>query len=283
MKVTFYGVRGSVATPGPSTVRYGGNTVCVGVRLADDTLIVLDAGTGIRVLGDDLMKARPPRPADPIHLFVTHGHWDHIMGAPFFAPLWQDDAHIILHSLSPRAEQSITKMVMFDGEHFPIAARDIPARLEMPPFTGRRVRVGSATVSQIFLNHPGGCDGFRIDDDGGASLSYLTDNELAPPGPLTTPLEALAGFARGSSLLIHDAQYLRSDMPQKRGWGHSVVDEVLELACNAEARALALHHHDPWRDDNALDQVARDAAAWASVHAPRMKTLVAREGLTLEL
>jgi phosphoribosyl 1,2-cyclic phosphodiesterase len=283
MKVTFYGVRGSIATPGPSTVRYGGNTVCVGVRLADDTLIVLDAGTGIRVLGDDLMKARPPRLADALHLFVTHGHWDHIMGAPFFAPLWQKDAHIVLHALSRRAEKSIAKMVMFDGEHFPIAAHDIPARLDKPPFTGHTVRIGSATVSQVFLNHPGGCDGFRIDDDDGASLSYLTDNELSPPGPLTTTLEALADFAQGSSLLIHDAQYLRSDMPQKRGWGHSVMDEVLELARMAEVRALALHHHDPWRDDNMLDQIGREAAAWASVHAPKMQTLVAREGLTIEL
>jgi phosphoribosyl 1,2-cyclic phosphodiesterase len=281
VKVTFYGVRGSVATPGPSTVRYGGNTVCIGVRLADGTQLVLDAGTGARILGDELMKEK--QLPSPMHLFITHAHWDHIMGAPFFAPLWQKDAHIIIHALSRRAERSIAKMVMFDGEHFPIAARDIPARVDKPAFTGHSVRVGSATVSQIFLNHPGGCDGFRIDDDGGASLSYLTDNELSPPGPLTTTIDALASFAHGSSLLIHDAQYLASDMPQKRGWGHSIVDEVLVLGQMAEVRAVALHHHDPWRDDNLLDQIGRDAAAWARVHAPKMQTLVAREGLTIEL
>ncbi len=281
MKVTFYGVRGSIATPGPSTVRYGGNTVCVGVRLADGTQVVLDAGTGARVLGDELEAAGLP--PGPMHLFVTHGHWDHIMGAPFFAPLWHKEAHIIVHALSRRAERSIAKMIMFDGEHFPIAARDIPARLDRPPFAGEHVRVGSATVSQIFLNHPGGCDGFRIDDDDGASLCYLTDNELAPPGPLTTTMEELAGFAHGASLVIHDAQYLPSDMPQKRGWGHSVVDDVLELGRMAEVRALALHHHDPWRDDRALDQIAASSAAWAAAHAPKMQTLVAREGLTIEL
>jgi phosphoribosyl 1,2-cyclic phosphodiesterase len=281
MKVTFYGVRGSIATPGPSTVRYGGNTVCVGVRLSDGTQMILDAGTGVRVLGDEMMAAGAPR--DPIHLFVTHAHWDHIMGAPFFAPLWHKDSHIVIHALSRRAERSIAKMVMFDGEHFPIAARDIPARIDRPPFTGDRVRVGSAVVSQVFLNHPGGCDGFRVDDDDGASLCYLTDNELAPPGPLTTTMDQLAAFAHGASLVIHDAQYLAAEMPAHRGWGHSVVDEVLELGRLAEARALALHHHDPWRDDAALDRVGAGAAEWAAVHAPRMQTLVAREGLTIEL
>jgi phosphoribosyl 1,2-cyclic phosphodiesterase len=281
VKVSFYGVRGSIATPGASTVRYGGNTVCVGVKLIDGSQLILDAGTGVRVLGDALMATG--KLPDPMHLFVTHAHWDHIMGAPFFAPLWQKDARIIIHALSRRAERSINKMVMFDGEHFPVAAANIPARLEKPPFTGDRVRIGSAVVSQVFLNHPGGCDGFRIDDSDGASLSYLTDNELAPPGPLTTTLDQLADFVHGSSLLIHDAQYLASDMPGKLGWGHSTVDEVLELARLAEVRAVALHHHDPWRTDDMLDQIARDAAAWASARAPKLQTVVAREGLTIEL
>src|SRR5512142_635898 len=101
MRVTFYGVRGSIATPGPSTVRYGGNTVCVGVKLADGTQLILDAGTGARVLGDDLMAGGVPR--DPMHLFITHAHWDHIMGAPFFAPLWLKETHVVVHALSRRA------------------------------------------------------------------------------------------------------------------------------------------------------------------------------------
>jgi ribonuclease BN (tRNA processing enzyme) len=224
-------------------------------------------------------------------MFVTHAHWDHIIGAPFFGPLWQKDARITIHALSRRAEKSVSKMVMFDGEHFPVAAQDIPAKVERPPFTGNQVRVGSATVTQVFLNHPGGCDGFRIDDaDGttiddadGTTLCYLTDNELSPPGPLTTTVDALAAFAEGASLVIHDAQYLPGDMPQKRGWGHSVVDEVLALGKLAEVRALALHHHDPWRDDAALDAIAAHSESWALAHAPKMQTLVAREGLTIEL
>ena len=284
MRVTFYGVRGSIATPGPSTVRYGGNTVCVGIRTLDGTQIVLDLGTGARVLGDELVAAPLDR---PIHSFVTHAHWDHIIGAPFFAPIYRKEAHIILHSMSTRAEASIKKAVLFDGEHFPVRIADLPAKLERPPFTGETARVGSATVSVVHLNHPGGCDGFRIDDDDGASVCYLTDNELSPPpGPhstLVTPPAALAKFAHGCGLMIHDAQYMPDDIPAKRGWGHSVVDDVLALGRDAEARTVALHHHDPWRDDHALDLIAAHARAWCRANAPSMSTVVASEGLTLEI
>jgi len=281
MRVTFYGVRGSIATPGPSTVRYGGNTVCVGVRTRDDTLLMLDMGTGARVLGDELVAA--PSLASPIHVFVTHAHWDHIMGAPFFGPIYRKDAHIILHALSKRAEGSIRNAVLFDGEHFPVRLADIPARLERPAYAGDTIRVGSALIRAVRLNHPGGCDGFRIDDDDGASVCYLTDNELSPPGPVTSTPDELARFAHGAGLVIHDAQYMPSDMPAKRGWGHSVVDEVLALGKQAEARTVALHHHDPWRDDHALDLIAAHARAWSRAEAPAMSTLVASEGLTLDV
>jgi phosphoribosyl 1,2-cyclic phosphodiesterase len=281
MRVTFYGVRGSIATPGPSTVRYGGNTVCVGVRTLDGTLIMLDMGTGARILGDELI-ALPSLPGT-IHSFVTHAHWDHIMGAPFFAPLYKKEAHVILHALSERAERSIAKAVLFDGEHFPVRLADIPARLERPRFSAETIRVGSARVSAVHLNHPGGADGFRVDDDDGASICYLTDNELAPPSGLVTTATALARFAQGTGLLIHDAQYMPDDMPAKHGWGHSVVDDVLELGRLAEARVVALHHHDPWRDDHALDLIAAHARAWCRARAPSMSTLVAAEGLTLDV
>jgi phosphoribosyl 1,2-cyclic phosphodiesterase len=284
MRVTFYGVRGSIATPGPSTVRYGGNTVCVGMRTLDGTQLVFDLGTGVRMLGDELAAGSL---ASPIHGFVTHAHWDHIIGAPFFAPLYRKEAHVILHAMSKRAEASIQKSVLFDGEHFPVQLADLPARLERPQFAGETLRIGSATVRVVHLNHPGGCDGFRIDDADGASVCYLTDNELSPPeGPrstLVTPPPQLAKFAHGCGLMIHDAQYMPEDMPQKRGWGHSVVDEVLALGRDAEARAVALHHHDPWRDDHALDLIAAHARAWCRVHAPSMSTLVASEGFTLDV
>ncbi len=280
MRVRFYGVRGSIPTPGPSTVRYGGNSVCVEVRLADDTRIVLDAGTGIRECGKQIEHDGY---TGPIHLCITHPHWDHLIGLPFFGPLYTKERRIILHPMNDASRQRMLNPIMFDGEHFPVRFRDLPAQIERTDADCEH-RIGCARVTAVALNHPGGAVGFRIDDEAdGTSVCYLTDNELHPPsGQVTTPAE-LARFAAGASLLIHDAQYVPGDMPAKHGWGHSLVDEVLALARDAEARCVALHHHDPDRDDAALDAIAAGATRWAEVHAPSLETIVAREGLAIDL
>ena len=281
MRVTFHGVRGSIPTPGASTVRYGGNSVCVEVRLADDTLLVLDAGTGIRELGRKLMRTGAAAP--PVHLFVTHAHFDHIIGLPFFGPLYDPRTCLVFHPFTDVAMARTRNPIVFDGVHFPVRFADLPARIEHQAPVDGAFRVGSARVRSIALNHPGGARGFRIDDDGGASVCYLTDNELSPPdAPATTPPE-LARFAAGAGLVIHDAQYVAADMPAKRGWGHSQVDEVLDLAREAEARALVLFHHDPERDDDALDAIGDHAQRWTREHALSMQALVAREGLVLDV
>jgi phosphoribosyl 1,2-cyclic phosphodiesterase len=277
MQTRFYGVRGSIPTPGPSTVRYGGNSVCVEVRVSDGTRIVLDAGTGIRELGKALVAERC---RSPIHLFITHGHWDHIMGLPFFAPMYVNDMTIALHSTTERSVRAMRSADIFNVAHFPVGFADLPARFERIEEFGEH-RIGAATVRHIELNHPGGATGFRIDDADGSSLCYLTDNELDPPGAPTSTPEQLARFAAGVDLLIHDAQYLAGDMPAKRGWGHSVVDQVLALARDAEVRTVALHHHDPDRDDAALDAIAEQATRWARDHAPSLLAVIAQEGLAL--
>jgi phosphoribosyl 1,2-cyclic phosphodiesterase len=281
VRVTFYGVRGSIAVPGPLTSRYGGNTVCVEARLADGTVVILDGGTGIRELGKVLVRENPKL---PLHLLLTHLHWDHILGLPFFQPLYRDGVHCIVHPLwTVDQRRVIQERVLFDGIHFPVRAADLPAKMDFLDEAGESFRVGSATVHRIALNHPGGAQGFRIDDDGGASLAYLTDNELSPPATPSTTLDELARFAAGADLVVHDAQYLAPDMPAKRGWGHSLVDDVLLLGKKAEARHLVLFHHDPDREDAALDALSESASTWMKDHAPETQVTVAREGLVLSV
>ncbi len=285
MKVRFFGVRGSSPTPGLSTVRYGGNTVCVEVRLADGTVVILDGGTGLRELGNTLMSEGHLEDARTLHMLLTHLHWDHIMGIPFFKPIWHKDTRLQIYPLANEVQQAAGRTrALFDGIHFPVRAADVPGTIEFLEAEPSPWRIGSATIRRIGLNHPGGAQGFRIDDDGGASLAYLTDNELSPPGPAPqTSLDALAKFAEGASLVIHDAQYVETDMPAKRGWGHSTIDEVLRLGQKAATPHLVLFHHDPERDDDAIDAMVERASGWLAENAPSTLVTAAREGVVLDL
>jgi phosphoribosyl 1,2-cyclic phosphodiesterase len=279
VRVTFYGVRGSIAVPGPLTARYGGNTVCVEARLADGTVVILDSGTGIRELGKDLMREGHTA---PLHLLLTHLHWDHVLGLPFFRPLYRQGMHMTVHPMStPEQRRVVKERILFDGIHFPIRAADLPATMEFEDTAEASYRIGSATIRRIALNHPGEAQGFRIDDDDGASLAYLTDNELSPPGAPRTTIDELARFAAGADLLVHDAQYIEADMPAKRGWGHSTVDDVLLLGQKAETPHLVFFHHDPERDDDALDALSESAKAWILSQSRAHK--IAYEGLSVTL
>lgn len=279
MRVSFHGVRGSVASPGPATARYGGNTSCVEVTLGDGSTLVLDAGTGMRGLGRTLLQAATHR---RVHLLLSHTHWDHILGLPFFAPLWRKSSEILIYPL-PTDEQERFQRTIFDDIHFPVSASDIPAKVEFVKPPAEPWAIGSATVRRIPLNHPGSSQGFRIDDADGTSLAYLTDNELLDGEGGKRAMDELARFSKNVGLLIHDSQYLPAEMPGKRGWGHSVVDDVLELAKLAEARMLGLYHHDPDRSDTELDEIERRSRAWTGEHAPTTRLVVAHEGLAVEL
>jgi phosphoribosyl 1,2-cyclic phosphodiesterase len=278
MRVTFYGVRGSVPAPGPHTARYGGNTSCVEVQLLDGSTIVLDAGTGMRDLGNALLREGRPT---PVHLLLSHTHWDHVMGLPFFAPLWSKQNHLLVYPLANDAQERFQRNI-FDNIHFPVTVEDIPAKVEAARPETPEWRIGSARVRRIPLNHPGGAQGFRIDDDNGTSIAYLTDNELSASKQVVSA-EDLARFSDGVDLLIHDSQYLSSDMPHKHGWGHSVVDDVFKLGQYAKPKRLVLFHHDPDRTDDALDGIAQTGKAYFAERAPKLELVVAREGLKFEL
>jgi len=278
MRVTFHGVRGSVPSPGPQTSRYGGNTSCVEVRLSDGSTLALDAGTGMRELGKILVREER---ASPVHLFLSHTHWDHVMGLPFFAPLYDKSNHLLVYPLANEAQERFQRNI-FDDIHFPVSVHDIPSKVEFARPEGDEWRVGSARVRRIQLNHPGGAQGFRVEDDDGSSMAYLTDNEIGA-GNTVVSVDDLARFADGVSLLIHDSQYIPADMPHKRGFGHSLVEDVLKLGQFARPGQLVLFHHDPDRSDEALDEIGARSKQWLSENAKGIDLLVAHEGLSLVL
>jgi phosphoribosyl 1,2-cyclic phosphodiesterase len=278
MRVTFFGVRGSVPAPGPTTARYGGNTSCVEVELEDETIVILDAGTGLRALGAQLLDADRHR---QVHLLLSHTHWDHILGLPFFGPLWRRDSEVLVYPLPTDAQERFQRTI-FDDIHFPVSSNDIPAKVGFVKPTTEPWRVGSAKISRIALNHPGSAQGFRIEDSDGSVITYLTDNELLHGAADDPTLDALARFSENAALVIHDSQYISSDMPGKKGWGHSVVDDVLELGARAEARKLVLFHHDPNRTDQELDAIGDASIERMKQRALATEIVVASEGLTLQ-
>lgn len=276
--VRFWGVRGSVPSPGPETVRYGGNTSCVSLHPGGDQVLVFDAGTGIRALGDALM-------ADESRLFLllSHGHWDHIQGFPFFAPIYRPGREIYMFPSVQGDEILCALMEQMDGAHFPVRPEELPSSplcvTEAPtPFLARY----GLALSRIPTNHPGNGFGYRFEQDG-RTVVYLTDNELDPPYAKTTEFEAFADFCRGADLLIHDAQYLERDMPAKHGWGHSLVSQACRLAAAARVKHLVLTHHDPDRSDDELDAIGDEARAWLRANAPGVACSVAAEGLEIRL
>jgi phosphoribosyl 1,2-cyclic phosphodiesterase len=280
--VRFWGVRGSIPAPGPTTVRYGGNTPCVSVEGAyadgTETVGILDAGTGIRPLGNELRHDDKE-----IVLLLSHTHWDHIQGFPFFAPLRQTDRTIYLSTLERKRGLFDLLLAQVDGEQFPLRLEDAGAHFVS--YTTEKVqeqqRLGYR-VRRLRVNHPGEVYGFRAELRG-CVIVYIPDNELFPPKTDHASYEEMIAFCRDADLLIHDAQYLEQDMPQKWGWGHSVVSQVRQLAMAAGAKHLILFHHDPDRTDDELDAIQSESDAWFRANAPHLRCTVAYEGLTITL
>lgn len=282
MLATIYGVRGSMPMPGPKTLRYGGNTVCVAATLADGTRLFLDAGTGIRAFGKDLFKEGLN---GPIHFLLSHRHYDHIIGLPFFEPIYTPELHLVVHPVQNEVkERRRARAEIFDGIQTPMKLSQLPSRIDFETSEpDADWIIGSARVSRIKLNHPGGAQGFRVQDADGASLTYLTDNELVPPGDVRTTPEQQAAFARDTGLMIVDSQYLPEDLPAKAGWGHSTVPQVLSLGRGAQPHTLLLFHHDPDRSDDDLDTIGEQAAEFASSQMDNGPILVASEGMRFDI
>ena len=295
MQVTFWGVRGSIASPGPATVRYGGNTTCIEVRTDAKDLLILDAGTGIYPLSRTLQPEYPLQ----AHLLLTHSHWDHIQGLPFFEPNFVEGN--LLHLYGPAATAGGKGVghvldVQLQHNYFPVLESQLKGRVE--PHTlkpGERIRVGSAWVTPYPTCHPVASFGYRIEADG-KSLFFTGDHEQPEPAldPAHPKFDQLRTEARalerlliegmsGVDLLIADSSYTSAEYPDKRGWGHGTFQSSLHYAACARVGTLVFTHHEPTRSDDDLEA----AFTHALQHRPRegwqAQCLLAKEGLRLSL
>jgi phosphoribosyl 1,2-cyclic phosphodiesterase len=279
VKIDVWGARGSVPSPGPETIRYGGNTSCVGVTLSDGSLLALDAGTGIRNLGLAL-AAEPTR----LHLLLTHLHLDHIQGLVFFEPLFRSQAEIVIWGpASPEASLRDRIARYISAPLSPVEVRELPCDVSFRA-SPEQWEIGPATITAASVAHRGPTLGYRI-DDGDSSLAYIPDHEPA----LGADLEALepewiSGYAlaAGADLLIHDGQYADEEYPDHLGWGHSALSHSLTFARRAGARRTLLFHHDPLHSDDWLDgHGERAAAEWEARGGAAGAVELAREGASV--
>ena len=296
MIVRFWGTRGSIPTPGPRTVRYGGNSSCVEVQTASGELFIIDAGTGIRELGLALGAERTDA-----HILLTHTHWDHISGLPFFNPAFRGGNHLTIcaaRGLDKRLEDVLAGQM--EHTYFPVPLRHLAASLDYRELVEETFTVGSATITTHYLNHTAICLGYRIDADG-RSVAYVSDHEpygLGVHGP-SPPAEligrglldgvdhvgdrGLIDWVRGADLIVQDAQYTPEEYPNKIGWGHGSVDYVVDVAVGAGARHVALYHHDPLHDDAAVDRMVAYCRRRVAASGAATEVLGAAEGLAVEL
>ena len=272
----FWGVRGSIPTPGPNTAVFGGNTSCVEVRCGED-VIILDGGTGLRELGDDLASSTTPVETS---ILFSHAHWDHIQGMPFFAPGFSADSK--LHLFGSPEGGTLEELLhnQMSGPHFPVDLHALPAEIDFNPVeVGTSFRIGRHfAVTAARLNHPGGVLAYRVEALG-RSIVYATDTEHSADGTID---QALVALAEDADVLIYDAQYTPAELDGvdgtcRRGWGHSTWVEAVRVADAARVDRLILFHHDPARDDRAV------AAIESQARRQRRDTVAAREGMELAL
>lgn len=251
MYIKCWGSRGSIPVSGRQFERYGGDTTCLEIRTGDGEVVIVDAGTGIRRLGRQLLG----EDLHACHIIFTHAHWDHLLGFPFFEPIYRKDWGIRVYKC-PEDGRYAGKMLntVMSHPNFPVRFEDLPSRVTFEEGCPEDFRIGTMTVRSIALSHPNGGRGYRFEEDG-KSFVFLTDNELDFIHPGGLPLEAYTKFAEGADLLIHDGEYTPEEYGNRKGWGHSRYTDALELAMAAKVPKLGLFHTSAERSDDAMDVI----------------------------
>jgi phosphoribosyl 1,2-cyclic phosphodiesterase/CheY-like chemotaxis protein len=287
MRVQFWGTRGSLAKPGLSTVRYGGNTSCVEMRSSRGTLIITDCGTGANGLGQSLLAANPKGVRG--HILISHTHWDHIQGLPFFAPLFIPGNEWDVYGpvgLNQSMREALSGQMQYT--YFPVTMEQFGAKVRYHDLVEGNFRIDDVNITTRYLNHPALTLGYRLEADG-ATVVYSCDHEpysralAGGVGPITGHDDRHAEFLRGADLVIHDAQYTAQEYPAKVGWGHSPVEYVVAIARHAGVPKLALTHHDPARGDDALDRLVGNMRDMLRTSGSTLEVFAAAEGQSIEV
>ncbi len=299
MKIKFWGVRGSIPTPGKKTIRYGGNTPCLEVRPDDETLLILDAGTGISSFGDYLMESNQPVRA---HVLLTHTHWDHIQGLPFFHPANQEGNEFTIigsnHNSVPLQKIISDQM---RSMYFPLQFEELKEKINFQVLEEETITIGATTIETRYVNHPGYTLGFRI-THGGKSLVYISDNEPFSKEQSDSslnkvekpvvdlfkqvggnPNSRIVDFARDADILIHDSMFTPSEYKQKEFWGHSDYRFALDIAVQARANTLILFHHGPHHTDEDVDTIVENCRKELENKPYKPDCIAAAEGLEISL
>ena len=283
MHVRFWGTRGSIPTPGHRTAIYGGNTSCVEIRTQDGTSLVLDCGTGIRMLGLDMLRRPGPH---RVHLLIGHTHWDHIQGFPFFTPAFLPGSELNIYgsaAFQRSLEDSLSGQMQYS--YFPVKLQDLASRIHYRELEEGFFRIGDILVETQYLNHTAPTIAYRVTADG-ATVAYVTDHEpfWYVPGPFHHPGDQRhVEFLRGADIVIHDAQYTSDEYKTKLGWGHSPTDYVTDVGIAAGVGRLVLFHHDPTHDDDAIKHIEDSQRARVLAAGSNLDVFAASEGMEFDV
>jgi phosphoribosyl 1,2-cyclic phosphodiesterase len=279
MQIRCWGSRGQIPVSGPEFNKYGGDTTCIEVRSERGDIIIIDAGSGIRSLAIDLIKEKVQK----VSLLFTHLHLDHIIGFPYFSPIYNSSFKMNVFGCpfqSSNFEEALHGMMR--SPYFPVDLRSVSAKINYKDITTKPFKIGSISIQPIFLNHPNGGLGFRLEENG-AVFVFLTDNELSEDIPGCQPLENFVDFAKGADLLIHDAEFDREEYNKYKGWGHSTYDDAVRLGVEAGVSRLGLFHTNNRRTDKQLDQIVRKAQNLVSKSGAKLECFAVGSGFKLEL